>query len=515
LTRCPELRILATSRAPLRINGEREYPVDPLPDHDAVALFRERATQAGPEDVVAEICRRVDRLPLAVELAAARTRLFTPMQLLLRLTQRLPLLTGGRRDLPERQRTLRTTIEWSYDLLDPEAQALFTTLGVFAGSFDVDAAEAVTDATLDGLERLVEESLVRRQDDRFAMLDTIHEYAVERLDASPDAPAVRERHARHFLAVAESGAVAFGAGDPGEWIRRATADDDNLRAALTWAIETGAADVALGLCSALSQTWEIRSRLAEGVAWFERALKLADHADRRVLAGALSQAGKLASFVDRTEDAKRLLERSVALWREIGDPFQLTGALNALGSALTIQTDPAARAFLEEALAIADAAGDLVNQDRSLHLLGELTRDLGDYDAGASYLERSIELATKAGRRISRESSVHSLADLELDRGNLDRATDLYRAGLRSAVENDLHRHKVYFIAGLAAVAAKRGLHDRASLLWAAVERAENDLSFRLLGPERARYARILDPIGGTEVEGIELDEAVELALAD
>jgi predicted ATPase len=202
---CPNLKLLATSRALLRLSGELEYQVPPLPEQDAVALFRARAVQAEPLVAVVEICRRVDGLPLAIELAAARTRVLPPDKLLERLERRLPLLTGGQRDAPERQRTLRTAIEWSYDLLSPEDRHLFAQLAVFAGSFDPQAAEHVCDAGLDALEPLVEQSLLRRTEEgRFFYLETIRELALEKLEASGEEEVIRRRHLEHFLALAQS-----------------------------------------------------------------------------------------------------------------------------------------------------------------------------------------------------------------------------------------------------------------------------------------------------------------------
>src|SRR5215210_3959998 len=196
LEQCANLRLLVTSRALLRVAGERDYPVDPLPEDDAVALFRERAASAEPIEAVQEICRRLDGLPLAVELAAVRTRLLSPSELLERLEHALPILTGGRRDAPERQRTLRATIEWSYDLLADEEQQLFRRLAVFSGSFTIEAAEAVCDAELETLEALLEQSLVRRwASGRLGMLETISEYAREQLEASDEAERIARRHA--------------------------------------------------------------------------------------------------------------------------------------------------------------------------------------------------------------------------------------------------------------------------------------------------------------------------------
>ncbi len=512
-TRCPNLHLLVTSRAPLRIDGEREYAVDPLPDADAVALFKERAVQSEPEHVVAEICRRVDRLPLAIELAAARTRLFTPTQLLERLDQRLPLLTSGRRDLPERQRTLRAAIEWSHDLLSTEAKELFARLAVFSGSFDVEGTEAVADAPLDALERLVEESLIRQREGRFSMLETIREYAHERLAASGDLDVLRERHAMHFLALTERAAAELGGEQVGDWIRRMTEDQDNVRAAIAWTLDTGAAAEALRLCIALTDHWEMRSHLEEGVRWFDRALSIPAEIDPPLRALALRQSGMLMVFANRGHEAVHRLDESIALWRQIGDPMGLSGALRAMGSALGLIDHDAARVVLAEALEITTRMNDRDGERRVLHLLGEVERDAGRFDEAVDFFERSIAIAHELGALMYVGGTTHSLADLEIDRGNLARAEELYTASLRNAVDNELDRHKVYCLAGLASVAALRGDDERAARLWQGVEHAEELLRFRLLEAERKRYVRAVGGLPQPAGPPLGLDDAVDLAL--
>ena len=511
---CRNLHLVITSRAPLRIEGEREYPVDPLPDVDAIALVRDRSVSEAPDHVIAEICRRVDRLPLAIELAAARTRIFSPEKLLERLDQRLPLLTGGRRDLPERQRTLRAAIEWSYDLLPPEGSELFERLSVFPTSFDLEAAEVATDATIDGVELLAENSLLRRQDGRFSMLETIREFASERLSASGGSDAVHERHARHFLDVAEHAAPRFDGADVGEWIRRLAADEDNFRAALDWTLETEAAPEALRLCVALTDFWHMRSHIEEGIRWFERALAISNQVDVRTRGAALSNSGNLLSFANRRDDAIERLRESVELWRTIDDRSGLAEALRSLGSALGLSDARAAERVLAEALELSTAAGDRNGERRVLHLLGEYRRDAGDFNEAARLLERSIAIGRELGAVIHVGGSTHSLADLELDRGNVARAADLYRETLRIAEQNGLHRHKVYCLAGIAAVAARSGDVGRASVLWGAVVRAERDQRFQMLEVERARYERALDGIVVTGTAPA-LDDAVALVLRE
>ena len=272
---CAGVRVLSTSRAPLRVAGEHEYRVDPLPDKQAAALFTERARAVGrevaPDATVEEICRRLDGLPLAVELAAARTKLLAPERLLERLDSALALLTGGARDAPERQRTLRATIEWSYDLLDPGPRELFGRLSVFSGSFSLEAAEEVCGAELDDLGALVDYSLVKPiGEDRFFMLETIGEYGRERLEDGNEGDELRRRHADFFSALAEE-AYRRRFDAEVEWSERLESDHDDLRAALDWLPEHDA-DRALELAGALGWFWLSRGLLREGSGRLSAAL---------------------------------------------------------------------------------------------------------------------------------------------------------------------------------------------------------------------------------------------------
>jgi predicted ATPase len=270
-----EVRVLVTSRTPLRVSAEQEYRLEPLPDSDAATLFVQRARGVGREltadATVAQICRRLDGLPLAIELAAARTKLLAPEHLLERLGSTLPVLTGGARDAPERQRTLRATIEWSYDLLEPPVQALFARLAVFAGTFPLAGAEEVAGADLDGLEALVDSSLVKPiGDDRFLMLETIREYAAEKLAASADAEEVRRRHAAFFTELAEE-AHEHRFDAETEWSERLELDHDDLRAALDW-LTAHDQDGALALAGALGWFWLSHGHLSEGRDRLARAI---------------------------------------------------------------------------------------------------------------------------------------------------------------------------------------------------------------------------------------------------
>ena len=261
LERCSKLHLLCTSRIRLRIAGERDYSVEPLPEADAVTLFRERAAISEPAAAVYEICRRLEGLPLAVELAAARTRLLPPEKLLERLDKALPVLTGGRRDAPERQRTLRATIEWSYDLLEREEQELFRRLAVFAGGFTVEAAEHVAGAELDTLESLLDKSLVRRwESTRLGMLDTVGEFATERLEDPGEEDEFRRRHANYYAVVAEQAAPRLVEAGAAECLEMLYADHANFRAALGWSA-THAEPLQVRLSAALWRYWLVRGHL--------------------------------------------------------------------------------------------------------------------------------------------------------------------------------------------------------------------------------------------------------------
>jgi predicted ATPase/DNA-binding SARP family transcriptional activator len=516
LQRCPNLHLLATSRAPLRIDGEHEYEVEPLPDDDAVALFAERAVVAEPKDAVREICRRLDNLPLAVELAAARTRILPPAQLVERLERRLALLTSGHRDAPERQRTLRATIEWSHDLLTPVEQEQFARAAVFAGSFDLRAAEIVAGITTDGLEALVEWSLVRQRDGRFSMLETIREYATERLELSAAPTGLRVRHASYFLDLAERAATELDTHGGEAWMTRLETEDANLRRALARLIETHATGDALRLCVALATPWALKSRVEEGLRWFDAALSLAAAAAAPPWPAALRASGYLLVLADRVDEAIEHLQIGAELCRTRRDNAELAATLRVLGTALGAALLIAeSRAALEEAFEIYTAIGDRRGQSRTLHTLGDTVRDAGNLPEAAKLLERSIALGRGGSSRIYVANATHSLADLELDRGNLDRAEELYRETLRAAVEFGIERHKLYSLAGLAAVAALRGNDARARLLWRGVEGAERELHTRIVSDERRRYERIVGRVDDADQVGSGLAHTVVVALRD
>jgi predicted ATPase/class 3 adenylate cyclase len=397
LAHCPNLTLLVTSRILLRVSGEREYQVPPLVDAEAVTLFRQRAASAEPEQAVREICRCLDGLPLAIELAAARTRVLAPDKLLERLEQRLPLLTGGARDAPERQRTLRATIGWSYDLLNAEERELFASLSVFAGGFALEAVEEVCHAALDTLQALVEHSLVRQEGERFAMLETIREFALERLQEEGEVDRLLELHAEYFLALAEKTESALHGPGQTACLDRLEAEHGNFRAALG----SSPPERRLRLAAALSWYWQLRSYLAEGLGWLQQALDEAEAATVN-RARALDGAGRLAFYGgDRSRDC-RLLEESADLMRELGDEDGLARSLAYLGIAAGVAGDAdTARTAGEDAVALGRAAGGDWTQALALWGLGT-NYFLGrcgppDTEAAAPLLEESAALFTKTG----------------------------------------------------------------------------------------------------------------------
>jgi len=323
LAAAPNLKLLTTSRSPLRLEAEREFPLEPLAEGEAVSFFLAKALDAGQElvadETVSMICRRLDRLPLALELAAARVRLLDPSTLLRRLERVLPLLTGGLRDAPERQRTLRATIEWSYELLDEEVRRLFAALAVFAGSFSLEAAEEICGADLESVAALVDQSLLKPIDDgRFLMLETIREYALERLAAIGEEEQLRERHADAFTVLAEQAHMERYQAE-GEWLPRLKEEHDNLRAALDWAAERDA-ERQLRLAGCLGWFWASQSHLIEG---------------RLRLAQGLERSGDRVGVARPRIDGPRLVDRVGKPWKRTeavrGEPQHLARARRCRG----------------------------------------------------------------------------------------------------------------------------------------------------------------------------------------
>jgi predicted ATPase len=433
LTASPGLTVLVTSRVRLRLSGEREYVVPPLPLPEpgqgsdptalatvpAVTLFVQRAQAARAgfaltaenAAAVAAICTHLDGLPLALELAAARVRILSPQALLARLVRahgRAPLqiLTGGARDLPARQQTLRNTIAWSYDLLPPEEQRLFRRLGVFAGGCTIAAAEAVAgdrtgQAVLDGLTALVEQSLLHTEDGpdgepRFVMLATVRDFALEQLDAAGEAAAVRAAHAVHFLTLADAAAAEFRGPADDAWMARLDCEHDNLRAALSWLLDRGEAEQAMQLAGAVWWFWRTRNHLREGRDWLTRALALGG-GSVSVRARALEGAAILHATLGDHAVAIPLLEEAVALRRGAGDRHGLNASLSWLGNILVWSGPERALAINTDVLAFWQATGDERGAFTALVNLGLTAIARDDVAEAARLLEQVVAVKPPTG----------------------------------------------------------------------------------------------------------------------
>jgi predicted ATPase/class 3 adenylate cyclase/Tfp pilus assembly protein PilF len=469
LTTCPALQILVTSRAPLRVSGEHELPVPPLalPDaedglqleeilaSEAVRLFVDRARAVRGDFVVTErnartiasICRRLDGLPLAIELAAARVRLLSPEAILSRLDSRLALLTGGGRDRPERQQTLRAAIAWSHDLLNADEQILLRRLAVFIGGWSLDEAEAIVNAmdvpdisVIDGLTALSDNSLIRQTeaasaDDsiepRFFMLQTIREFALEQLAASGERDAVKTAHAEHFLALATEAEPHLTGSNAVPWLDRLESEHGNLRAALAWFAERGERASAVRLAGALWRFWWVRGHIGEGREQLERALGIEGAMDAASEAVALDGAGVLAETQGDYARAAALHEEALTRSRENGDSIGIARALGNLGVLAYDQRDDArAATLLDESLTLARDAGDQLTVATALNDLGLVAHRQGDLVRAETLFRESLALRRAIGNASEIARSLNNIGAVAFDQGNFAMACQLYEESL-------------------------------------------------------------------------------------
>jgi predicted ATPase/class 3 adenylate cyclase len=444
LASCPLLKVLVTSREVLHVRAEHEFAVPPLalPDparlprlaalarFSSVALFMQRVQAVKPEfrlttanaREVAEICVRLDGLPLAIELAAARMKLLSPQALLARMGQLLTLLTGGARDVPTRQQTLRNTISWSYHLLNAQQQRLFRWLSVFVGGCTLQAAEAVCAGTGDGMDdiaSLIDKSLLRSieqtgedsEEPRLLMLETIREYGQELLASGGEATNAREAHADYFLLLAEEAVPALDGPLLTSWLDRLEQEHDNLRAALHWFLEAGQAVMALRLCSALERFWVVRGYRNEGLTFLERALGASAGVVPSVRAKALLAAARLSFMQSDYDRGEALAQESLALFRELGDKRGIALSLNRLGIAAWRRADfPTARVLMEEDLALYRELG---NPDRiawSLFALGLLNIKQGEYIRAFASFEEGLAIFRRLDNKRGIAASLTQMA---------------------------------------------------------------------------------------------------------
>ena len=570
LAMAPSLKILVTSRAALHVYGEHEFPVPALavPDmrtmpavevvsqYEAVALFVQRAVAARPDfelnqqnaAAVVEICTRLDGLPLAIELAAARVKVLSPAAMGTRLASRLQLLTGGARDLPQRQQTLRAAIDWSYDLLSAAEQRLFRRLSVFVGGCTLEGAEAVCDTKgdleldlLDGMASMVDKSLVRQVEQangesRFVMLETIREYAREKLGASSEETLTKRAHAAYCLVLAEEGATEQSGAERVEWMDRFALEHDNFRAGLEWLTETGEAEWGMRLGAALFRFWEGREHFAEGRDRLGKLLKLPGAAAlAKVRARVLFAAGVLAGeqgdyasadalFRESLDIARQLsdkqsvavslnalavyardrgdfaaahslYEESLALWRELGEQKAVARSLSNLANVVTMQGDHArARSLHAECLSIFRELGDGTGVAWSLNHQGDAARNQGDSGAARELYEQSLAIFRKLDDRWGIAGTLADLGNLDREQQDGPKAHSLYRESLRIFQELEHKRGIARLLECFACSAAAQLQTERSLRLAGAAAALRQNIGAPLTPAEQAKLEAILQP---------------------
>jgi len=529
LADAPSLKLLATSRAPLRVSGEHEYALDPLPQDAAVELFLERARSVrrdvALDDAVFEICRRLDGLPLALELAASRVKVFDPPLLLERLERRLPLLTGGARDAPERQQTLRAALEWSYELLEEPLRQALRGLGVFAGSFSLEAAESVTGTELEGVTALVDWSLLKPTGEgRFFMLETIREYAGEQLELSGEQEALRDCHLAYFLDLAVEAEPNLTGSEQAEWYRRLADEQDNIREALEHACNTEDAERAQMLAGTIWRFWLTRGQIDEADRWYTRAVALdgatSPMAHARVLFGVAHVTEALGS-----EGLTQQFEEVAEALRVAGETRWRILAMTHLAIAYVGEGELArGRRMSAEALSLARSTGDLRGEAiTTSNLAYQLTVE-GDEAGAAALLEEAVVAFRALGDTYGLAGALFDLAVLTIRRGDIAVTTEHLVESIRLGISIDavlLVAHAV-LIAG--AVALARGDARTYARLYGAGDAVREARGFELdpivaeLLAEATPKARdaLADDFDAAWAAGaeLELDAAVELALA-
>lgn len=501
LAHCPHLHVLVTSRAPLRLRGEREFPVSPLAlpergapptpetlaQYAAVALFVERAQSVQPSfaldesnaTAVAEICRRLDGLPLAIELAAVRVKILPPKALLAKLKHRLPLLTAGPRDLPVRHQRLRDAIAWSYDLLSPDNQALLRYVAIFAGGFSLEEAAAVAGQVevIDGIASLVDHSLLRQGlgidgAPRYYLLETIREYALDQLAVAGETGRAQRRHAAFFLVLAEEAAKHLHGSDQAQWLDRLEQDRHNLHAAIRWAVEAGEREVGLRLCVAVWWFWFVRAHFSEGRELLAAALALSPSAEETadieaLHAEALIAAGFLAEYHGSDTGAITFTERALAAARTLRDK-QLT-ALALIGRAMiAVHRGPLteACALLSEAVSTARSAPNERLTAWCVNTLGHIAYQERDYLTARRLLEEALEIRRKIGDEWGIATSLNDLGHVSFRMQDYADAQAHYEQSLTIRRRIGHKQGIALSLAGLGRVASMRGEHESAQSLW-------------------------------------------------
>jgi predicted ATPase/class 3 adenylate cyclase len=515
---CAHVKVLVTSRQVLHLRGEKEFPVSPLalPDlaqvssaaalsqYAAVALFIQRAQDLKPDFLItdetaaaiAAICRRLDGLPLAIELAAGWIKLLPPPALLARLERRLPFLTGGAQDLPARQQTLRATIAWSYDLLDAEAQRLFQRLAVFVGGCTLEAAEAVCGGwgaaatpisqlptpILNGVAALVDKSLLRHIEGtggapRFVMLETIHEYALERLAEHGAIESAQRQHASWYLALAQAAISALTGPQQQEWLDRLEQEHSNLRAAIQWALDQREVEMALHFCAALWKFWQFHSHFGAGGRWMDAVLAQSAAIRSQLRAQVLCGAGWLAFSEGDAVKAQARFDESLALARELGDSSTAAMALHGVGQIVELQGDYAlARAHYQESLTLFRDLGNTEEIAWSLHHLGKLACEQGDNDRATALFQECLALFREVGHSWGIALALRHLGYIAYIRGDLAQATAQYQEALALLQDLGDKANSAVMLADLSQIASQQGDHARATALMLESLKLDQDL---------------------------------------
>jgi predicted ATPase/DNA-binding winged helix-turn-helix (wHTH) protein len=526
---CPTLKILVTSRASLRVYGEQEFPVAPLTEDSATELFVQRAAAVRPgfmmtpeeAPVIREICSRLDGLPLAIELAAARAKLLPPSAILDRLQSRLQLLTAGAVDLPERQQTLRKTIDWSYGLLNEPERVLFRRLGAFAGSCTLESVEAVCNTNRDlgldplqGMSSLLDQNLVQGCDTsepeaRFLMLQTVREYALERLAESGEQAAVMRAHAAYCLVLAEEGNPDLNPAQRGRWLQQCDADIANFRAALDWLCHNRELEWGLRFCVALFRYWDMRELLAEGRLRMETILRLAGTQYPKQRAKISQFLGALTTAQGDFAAAESYLQRSLDHYEELGDQWGIAASLNALAIAARDRGDHAlSQSYFERSLACWRLLPDRRAVARCLHNLANVVKARGDF-ARAQYASREATgIFETMGDDSGAAWSINQQGDIARERGDLAAARGLYEQALSSfRASGDLW--------GSARSLTDLGFIDCEQRQFSAAQRAYREAlqTFRTLGYRRG-IARVLEGFACLALAQGEPVRALKLAAA-
>jgi predicted ATPase len=547
-----QVKVLVTSRAPLRLAAEHVFPVPPLrlpslhalrtvasvSQYEAVALFAERARAVAPAfavtddnaPAVAELCLRLDGLPLAIELAAARVKLLPPQALLARLGQRLELLRGGPRDRPERQQTLRATLDWSFELLDEEQKRLFARLAVFAGGFRLEAAETVCAAGLDAIEALLEINLLRSEEQpdgepRFFMLETIRDYASEQLEKHDESTELHARHAQWVGDWLESRAADRSAGRLiGNW-EPEEEEHDNARAALTWARETGDIDRELQLAAAAGRFyWPNRGLFTEGRRWLDDALTRSNGADEHRRALVMLAAAHLAWRQGDAGRCEALAAEAQAVLERVDDRPALAHAFVARAIAAEFRIDlEGETAFYEKAERLYRELGHTPGLESVLNNRAYAEIVAGDFESAERRLREIADFASGEARVFALANQGLALARLGRLEEAAARFADILQNKTRESRSTEIH---IYALEGLASVAGKRGDDVRAARLWAASAAIRDATGFVLAAAEQrfheevtaevqARLGREAFARAWNEGRWLSLEQAVELALMD